>query len=102
MKINFDQTRARVCVCERERGVKKNARTDDGFPIFLDFERTFAISDQEREVKQVLDRLRKIVRVDDESEKVHGTILFHEQVSNLKTRQRRRHRQRHRHIYENN
>lgn len=68
----------------RERGVfLKQKRTDDGFPIFLDLERTFTISDQEREVKQVLDGLRKIVRVDDESEKIHGTILFHEQVSNL-------------------
>jgi hypothetical protein len=61
-------------------------RTDDGFPIFLDFERTFAISDQEREVKEVLDGLRKIVRVDDESKKIHGAILFHEQVSNLNAR----------------
>jgi hypothetical protein len=27
--------------------------------------------------------LRKVVRVDDESEKVHGAVLLHEQVSNL-------------------
>lgn len=58
-------------------------RTDDRFSILLDFERTFAIPDQKREVKQVLDRLRKVVRVDDESEKVHGAVLLHEQVSNL-------------------
>lgn len=72
--------------------VKNEARTDDGLSIFLDFERTFAISDQEREVKQVLDRLRKIVRVDDESEKIHGAILFHEQVSDLKHTHRERER----------
>lgn len=63
-------------------------RTNDGFPILLDFERTFAIPDQEREVKQVLDRLRKVVRVDDESEKVDGAVLLHEQISNLKLRAR--------------
>jgi hypothetical protein len=30
--------------------------------------------------------LRKIVRVDDKSEKIHGAVLFHEQVSDLNTR----------------
>jgi len=36
---------------------------DDGFPILLDLERAFAVSDQEREVEHVLDRLRKVARV---------------------------------------
>jgi hypothetical protein len=32
--------------------------------------------------------LRKVVRVDDESEKVDGAVLLHEQISNLKLRAR--------------
>ena len=58
-------------------------RTDDGFPIFFNFERAFAIPDQKGKVKQVLDGLRKVVRIGDESEKVHGPVLLHEQIANL-------------------
>jgi hypothetical protein len=58
-------------------------RTDDGLPTLLYFERTFAVPDQKREVEQVLDRLRKVVRVDEEPEKVDRAVLFHEQPSNL-------------------
>ena len=65
----------------RERTSK--GRTDDRLPI-LHFERTFAVPDQEREVEHVLDRLRKVVRVDEESEKVDGAVLLHKQASNLK------------------
>ena len=59
-------------------------RTDHGFPILLDLERAFAVPDQKREIKQVLDGLRKVVRIDDESEKVHGTVLLYEQAANLR------------------
>lgn len=62
---------------------QNKGRTDDGFPVLLDFERAFAIPDQKREVEQVLDGLRKVVRVSDEFEKVDRTVLLHEQVSNL-------------------
>ena len=68
------------CRVEKEAG----KRTDHGFPVLLDLERAFAVPDQKREIKQVLDGLRKVVRIDDESEKVHGTVLLHEQVANLK------------------
>jgi hypothetical protein len=67
----------------------RDTRTDDGFPIVLDFERTFAISYQEREIEQVFDRLRKVIRVDDESKKVDGAILLYEQVLNLYATHRR-------------
>lgn len=63
---------------------KSRKRTDHGFPILLDLEGAFAVPDQKREIKQVLDGLRKVVRIDDESEKVHGTVLLYEQVANLK------------------
>jgi hypothetical protein len=62
---------------------RKDKLTDDGFPVLLDFERAFAVPDQKGEVEQVLDRLRKVVRIGDESEKVHGAILLHEQIANL-------------------
>ena len=69
---------------------KKGKRTDHGFAILLDLKRAFAVPDQKREIKQVLDRLRKVVRIGDESEKVHGSVLLHEQVANLREKQRLR------------
>ncbi len=70
---------------ERKR---ERERTDDGFPILLHLKRAFAVPDQKREVEQVLDGLRKVVRIDDESEKVYGTVLLHEQVTNLGEKKR--------------
>lgn len=73
---------------------KKRKRTDHGFLILLDLERAFAVPDEKREIKQVLDGLRKVVRIDDEFEKVHGAVLLYEQVANLKRKSRGRLRMR--------
>jgi hypothetical protein len=69
--------------CAENWGIEQEELTDDGFPILLDFERTFAVPDQKGEVEQVLDGLRKVVRIGDESKKVHGAVLLHEQIANL-------------------
>ena len=73
----------------QSRGTDSRRRTDHGFSIIvLDLERAFAVPDQKREIKHVLDGLRKIVRIDDESEKVHGAVLLYEQVANLREKSR--------------
>jgi hypothetical protein len=71
--------------CAENWGIEqeKDRLTDDGFPILLNFERAFAVPDQKGEVEQVLDGLRKVVWIGNESEKVHGAILLHEQIANL-------------------
>jgi len=53
---------------KKERQIETMGRTNDWLAIFLYLECTFAVSDQERKIKQVFDGLRKVVGVRDEPE----------------------------------
>ena len=58
--------------------------TNHGFAcVFVRVEGTFAVSDEEGEVEQVLDGLPEVVRVDDEFEDVHRTLNFVEDMLEL-------------------
>lgn len=57
---------------------EKNSRTDDGLLILIYVKSAGAVVKQTRQKKKVFDRPSKIVRVDDETEKIDGGRRSHD------------------------
>lgn len=49
--------------------------TDNWFSVLINIKSNFPISDQERQIKHILNRLRKIFGIDDQLEEIDRSIL---------------------------
>lgn len=62
---------------------KSSSRTDDRFAVLVNLECTFSVTDNKRKIEEIFHRLRKVVWVYDEFEKVDRASSF-ENILNLK------------------
>lgn len=53
-----------------------SSRTDDRFAIIVDLECTFSVTDDERKIEKIFHRLRKVVWIYDEFEKIDRASVF--------------------------
>lgn len=76
---NLDRSAARTCLDCQLMTVFKTvwiiSLTDNWFSVLINIKSNFPISDQERQIKHILNRLRKIFGIDDQLEEIDRSIL---------------------------